>query len=126
MNEAEGSAWKGRGSAGWRAVTVVVLLAFTLQSFITQTHLHAPSASRSTQVALQAPHPGNAPVDEGTANCPFCQATIHAGAFFAPATPVLVLPASWIGIALFSPVLAVRARASAHAWYSRGPPHSGI
>lgn len=114
---------KPRGRAGWRAVTIVLLLAFTLQSFVTQTHLHAlPPAGAHT--ALEAPHHGKTPLDEGQAACPFCQATVHAGAFFAPATPVLVLPASRIGFATFVPVRDALERAFTHAWYSRAPPHS--
>lgn len=114
------------GGLGRRALTLVLLVAFCLQSFVTQTHLHATHAAGSALVAFQSPHTGKAPLDEGVAACPFCQATIHAGAFFAPAAPAFVIPASWTGITRLTPVSVVRRRAPAHAWRSRAPPQTGI
>jgi hypothetical protein len=114
------------GGAGWRAVTLVLLLAFTLQSFVTQTHLHAISPAGDAQVALRSPHPGNVPLDEGMATCPFCQAAIHAGAFFVPVSPVLVLPTAWFAFAAFAPLRAAFGRTLAHHWHSRAPPQSQI
>ncbi|MGH6888572.1 MAG: hypothetical protein ACREHF_05175 [Rhizomicrobium sp.] len=125
-NEAERPTWVDRGGAGWRAVTLVVVLAFTLQSYITQTHLHAQSHAGAAQVTLDAPHHGKTPLDEGVGACPFCQATVHAGAFFVPSSPVLVLPASPIGFVSFAPTPAAPVPGVAHTWYSRAPPPSAM
>lgn len=115
-----------RGGIGWRALTLVLLLAFTLQSFVTQTHLHAMPGAGVAQTAFQAPHHGNTPLDEGAAACPFCQATVHAGAFFAPAPPVLLLPASCIRSAVSASICDAIVPTLTHAWHSRAPPHSAI
>jgi hypothetical protein len=120
------SAGVRRGSPGWRFVTWVALLAFTLQSFVTQTHIHwSPHSSTRTTVALllDGPVSQNAsPFEKDKTACPFCQAIIHAGAFFASGAPLLLLPvlrAEWAVPRLFS--IAKRA-ALAHSWQSRAPP----
>lgn len=102
-------------------MTWILLLAFSLQSFITETHLH-PFAAAGSELALQAPIQGHAPFDQGQANCPFCQAVVHAGAFFAPASPNVYRPNWTAGIAVFSAVRGVRILAGAHSWNSRAPP----
>lgn len=124
--DAEKSAGVRRAGAGWRALSLVLLLAFTVQSFVTQTHLHGVSAAGDAQIAFQTPHHGKTPLDEGVAACPFCQAAVHAGAFFAPASPILVLPASSAGFAAYAPVHAALRHTIAHAWYSRAPPQPRI
>jgi hypothetical protein len=115
-----------RGNSGWRFVTWAVLLAFTLQSFVTQTHIHwSPLAGTGVTAAgrLDSPVSQNkSPFEKDKTACPFCQAIIHAGAFFASGAPLLLLPvlrAEWAIPRLFP--AAIRA-ALAHSWQSRAPP----
>jgi hypothetical protein len=115
-----------RGRPGWHFVTWVVLLAFTLQCFVTQTHIHwAPQAGAGTGIVKlleSGPPQQKSPLENGTTACPFCQAIVHAGAFFASAAPLLLLPAVCAECALPG-LIATAARApSAHGWQSRAPP----
>ncbi|HEX4104724.1 MAG TPA: hypothetical protein VHX92_00690 [Rhizomicrobium sp.] len=107
-------------SSGWRLVACLILVAFTLQSYITQTHIHnvAPAAT-----AKITPLHGNAPVDDNPVDCPFCQAVAHDGPFFAPAVPLLILSIEFVELA--APALRFHRSwdAPAHIWQSRAPPH---
>lgn len=110
--------------AGFRAIAWILLVAFTLQSFVTQTHIHGvfdTGAARASAVTNAPPH-RNAPADNGKAECPFCQAIVHAGAFSAPPGQTLVLPLSWAKIAVSFFVVESFVSASSHLWRSRAPP----
>lgn len=108
-----------------RAVTWIVLLAFALQSFVTQTHIHGflDSAPTITKVLIEGPSHSNAPIHDDTNNCPFCQAITHAGVFATPCTPSLILPAALVEIAAPTLFTAAIAIVSPHPWQSRAPPH---
>ncbi len=115
-----------RGIPGWRLVTWIVLLAFTLQSFVTQTHMHWSSGAGSGAIvagSFDGPAPQNkSPFEKDKTACPFCQAIVHAGAFFASAAPLLPLPFAW---AAHSPPRLIATKFSAfpaHSWQSRAPP----
>jgi hypothetical protein len=114
-----------RLSPARRFVMFVAVLAFALQSFITQTHIHGDAQGLGGIVKIAtAPSAaqGNAPLHHGTADCPFCQAVIHAGVFVASATPLLHLPFVWVKtVALFFTARA-DSGATAHHWQSRAPP----
>lgn len=112
------------GSAS-RFVVFVVVLAFGLQSYITQTHIHAWSEGFGGIVenaATQSLAQHKAPLDNSPVDCPFCQAVALAGVFVASATPLLHLPFVWVK----ADVLVFTARAVsvaiAHDWQSRAPP----
>lgn len=108
----------------WRAIAGVLLLAFTLQSFITQTHIHGIGTGGSAIVktlTYGAPHK-NAPADNTLADCPFCQAIVHAGAFYQPSAPQLVLPFIWVETVAPAVVAAYSSGFSSHPWQSRAPP----
>lgn len=115
---------KSTGSR-FRAVAWVVLLAFTLQSFITQTHIHGifggGGAATVSTVTNGSPHSKD-PSQDNARYCPFCQAITHAGAFAAPSAPSLILPISWAEMVAL-PVLAIAIRSIwSHPWHSRAPP----
>jgi hypothetical protein len=112
------------------ALTWLVLLAFTWQSFLTQTHIHHPPA-----VALIGDIGANAlpsetgkgskdryPANEDPANCPLCQEIMHAGQVIVPAALLLVLPS----YAAFNFIVFVETttsvRAPSHIWQGRAPP----
>ena len=112
-----------RGS-GFRAITWIVVLAFTLQSFIMQTHIHGAFGDRIGLAATvtNAPAHKNAPAENGTADCPFCQAIVHAGAFYAPSAPSLVLPIPRAKTAAPFFIVEAIGRVSSYLWQSRAPP----
>lgn len=110
------------GRRGWRVIVAsLLLIAFTLQSYITQTHIHSVSPAAISKT-LAGSH-GKAPVDDSPMDCPFCQAVAHDGPFFLPGAPVLLLSAIWVelGAPFFS--ARVNAVVPAHNWQSRAPPH---
>jgi hypothetical protein len=78
-----------------------------------------PGVARTAAVAKA---PAHAPADSGKAECPFCQAIVHAGAFCAPPAQILVLPLSWATIAASFFVAETFAGVSSHLWQSRAPP----
>ena len=110
-----------RGS-GFRAIAWILLLAFTLQSFITQTHIHSTFGATLAATVTNVPTHKNAPAENGKAECPFCQAIAHAGAFHAPLSQTLVLPVSWAAMAASFFVGETFVSVSSHLWHSRAPP----
>ena len=115
-------------SAPWRFIALLALVAFTLQSFIIQTHIHGVSrnfdGTAIVKILASSPAHGKVPVDNSPLDCPFCQAIAHTGAFFTPAAPILILPSVWTECAAPSFLLCTVARAAARSWQSRAPPQA--
>jgi len=115
-------------------LTLFCLLAFSLQSYIAQTHIHTPGTTDPGISALVSSHgPVSAdvkkqgdhkkiPANDDSANCPLCQAVLHAGAFLTPALLVLLMPDARAAIGPVLVVVPHREGAPSHAWHSRGPP----
>ena len=111
---------------GFRAIAWVVLLAFTLQSFVTQVHIHGAFSASTPAVEKLAGGSSHskAPAQNGTSDCPFCQAITHAGAFAAPSAPGLILQISFAETAAPLLIAVVAAIAPPHPWQSRAPPQA--
>ena len=107
-------------TSGWRAIAFLILIAFTLQSFITQTHIHNATPASVAKIFSQS-H-GKVPLDDNPMDCPFCQAVAHDGALSVPSAPVLLFSAGFLELA--APALRLRwADATlTHGWQSRAPP----
>jgi hypothetical protein len=114
-----------QGRGGWRAAIWVLLFAFSLQSFVTQIHVHYPlhDAGGASIVKTLAKVGGKSPVEKDT-GCPYCQAIAHAGAFFTPVTPVLLLPVVWVNSVVLHVITRAIDSISTHHWRSRAPPRS--
>ncbi|MBN9534580.1 MAG: hypothetical protein J0I26_00360 [Alphaproteobacteria bacterium] len=118
---------------GRLGVVLFALLAFALQSYTVQTHIHfsaklvaslnhAADADQSKTPA--ADHNGDPakPAKGDPANCPICQAMANAGAYITPAPAILALPSlAHFTIAIFV-VRSVAIRPLSHSWYGRAPP----
>jgi len=104
----------------WLVIACLLLISFTLQTYITQTHVHGTSTAAIAKI-LVGPH-DKTPIDDGPQDCPFCQAVAHDGHFFLSAMPLLLL--SLIGVELATPTFGARKNADvpAHNWQSRAPP----
>ncbi|MGD0142326.1 MAG: hypothetical protein ABSC92_04145, partial [Rhizomicrobium sp.] len=101
----------------------VAVLAFALQSYIAQTHIHAESQALGGMVKIATTSPsGKAPVDHSQADCPFCQAVVHVGAIVVSAPPLLRSPFSWVETAALAFTAATFSIEAAHDWQSRAPP----
>jgi hypothetical protein len=114
-------------TGAWRlAVTWVLLLAFALQSYVTQTHFHpaaaserAPAVQLTDQVFAQRAPPAG---DEAIA-CPICQAIAAAGAFLAPGLSS-VKPQAALVLLTAGPaaIVGLATTPTGFAWRSRAPP----
>jgi hypothetical protein len=112
----------------WRlGVTLFALLAFALQSYTTETHIHKPAlpswAGIAAALDLGVPvKNGKAPAKQDQQNCPLCQGVAHAGAFVSPATAAALAPT--LSVQIIAAVLdaALSFNTLSHDWQSRGPP----
>ena len=109
------------------ALLFLTLLAFAFQGFVTQTHIHHPSSATERAaivkvVGLAATH-GGSRHDDGTADCPFCQALVIAGAFFTPTAPSIGPLVGWAETQVHRPTIGGLTVATASfSWRSRAPP----
>ena len=108
-------------SSGWRFIACLILLTFSLQSYVTQTHIH--SATPAAVAKLFSHAPSKAPLDDNPLDCPFCQAVAHDGPFFLPTIPLLVLSVAFVELAAPSFRTHRPSDVAAHIWQSRAPPH---
>jgi hypothetical protein len=111
-----------------------------VQSFIVQTHVHAPGpvvaraaisqgavlnlvAAALPDDARLVPGRPHVPIDEDQ-NCPLCQQFHSAGQFFAPTAALFVLPA-FVNIRMVAlDVAAVTEHQPSHDWRGRAPPQA--
>jgi hypothetical protein len=110
---------------GWVAVLLAALLAFTWQSFLTQTHEHFASrdvpAAASATTAPAHLQSGRAPANPAD-TCPICREIAQAGHYLLPPALALCAPPAtgfWLSA---SPTLALTLSLRSHAWQSRAPP----
>jgi len=115
-----------RLGAGWVAVLLAMLLAFSWQSLVAQTHNHFASAPISavagkTGAAAASAPDRNSPFDS-PANCPICREIAQGAAYLPPAPIVLPAPQAmlvWLVAGLaFGLILERRSL----GWHSRAPP----
>jgi hypothetical protein len=112
------------GRKGWKSlVAILVLVTFSLQGFLIQTHIHAlPTAAPAVGVSVTAPFSGKVLPDMD--KCLFCQEYTHAGAYLTPAAAAVLPPFAAVSLlALFdTPLLA--APPPSHNWKGRAPPRA--
>jgi hypothetical protein len=104
----------------WRFAIWFILAAFTLQSYVVQTHIH-DTASVGISKAFTAGGHGKSPVDGSPLDCPFCQAALS-GAFTLSAPPLVFLSAAGIFLAAMDHPATASYDTAAHIWRSRAPP----
>jgi hypothetical protein len=76
-----------RPSAGRMLLAAIMLLALTVQGYVTQTHIH-PQDFAATGIVLKTDGSAgqkNIPANDDPARCPICQQIAQAGLFMAPA-----------------------------------------
>jgi hypothetical protein len=113
-----------RSGSASRLVVAIAVLAFALQSYFTQTHIHILSQGLGLAhiAATQKPEQSKIPLNSSPVDCPFCQAVTHAGVFFAPAALLFYVSAVWLKSIAFFLKTREPFNASAYDWQSRGPP----
>jgi hypothetical protein len=98
------------------------LLAFALQAYLVQTHMHGQTGVLSLEPHISAPVQP-APFDPlAPANCAFCQEILHAGTAIAPDSSELALLLNGIVMASAVALLPAEALAPTTGWHSRAPP----
>jgi hypothetical protein len=115
-----------RLGAGWVAVLLAMLMAFSWQSFVAQTHNHFAAPPISTPdgtvgVGSASTSDRNSPFDS-PANCPICREIAQSAAYLPPAPIMLPAPQAmlvWLVAGLaFGLILERRSL----GWRSRAPP----
>ncbi len=107
------------------AITLFALLAFLLQSYVTQIHIHG--ATWNTTAALDAgktQQPAKIPAGNDQNNCPICQSIAHAGQFVTPSAIAIAIPALAAFHVAVDKDTATVARSTSHSWKSRAPPRN--
>ena len=98
------------------------LLAFALQAYLVQTHMHGQPGVLSLKPHVSAPVQP-APFDPlAPANCALCQEILHAGTAIAPDNSELALLLTWIAMAPAVALLPAEPIALTTGWHSRAPP----
>lgn len=114
---------------------MLMLVAFALQSFVTQTHIHIDGhavtagfatadespASAMTGAVAHKDH-GKYPPADDSQTCPICQEMLYAGHYVMPAAVPLVLPVLPVSIVRIVTVEAIQLAALSHNWQGRAPP----
>jgi hypothetical protein len=117
-------------TAWQRLLLAFTLLAFGVQSYVTQTHIHLPSefagaastAAAGNTVAERTGHHDRYPANEDPANCPLCQEIFYAGHYVAPVA-IMVLAPNFIGAAEAAVERELgQPSADSHNWQGRAPP----
>lgn len=114
-----------RVSSRWWALVLAALFTFSLQSFVTQTHLHleAVGAPGSTFVQTGDDHRGHHDSSpDSQDDCPLCHAADQAGHYLLPTAFAFDAP---LPAPLWRAPVALVGKADgqkSHAWRSRGPP----
>ena len=109
-------------SAFRRLVMLFALLAFGLQAYLVQTHMHGQPGVLSLTPHVSAPVQP-APFDPlAPANCALCQEILHAGTAIAPDNSELALLLTWTAMAPAVALLPAEPIALTTGWHSRAPP----
>ncbi|HWA88813.1 MAG TPA: hypothetical protein VG889_02180 [Rhizomicrobium sp.] len=95
-------------------LTLFALFAFTLQAYATQSHVHAAAITKQL--------PGKLSDDQ--ANCPLCQATLHAGTYVTPSAASFVPPVLVLCGVFVATRIAATVQSAPHGWNSRAPPQT--
>jgi len=105
-----------------RWVTALALLAFFLQGFAVQTHIHAslqPLAAKTASLPEPTPLKAQDPIDQ----CRLCQEVAHAGILVAPSASAVAASLIFIGAGFAALPDFTPRSATAFSWQSRAPPH---
>jgi len=108
----------------WRSlISLVVMLVFSVQSFLVQTHLHNLPQSLSAAAGITASTPSSkAPLDAD--KCFLCQEYLHGGTYLTPAAAAVLPPSAAVSLKPLRLALAFADRPVSHSWMGRAPPRA--
>jgi len=104
-----------------RLIAALLLLAFSFQSYVAQTHIH-DIAAKTTATLVQHSGHNRAPVQNSPLDCSFCQMLTHAGSTLMPDAGLIVPGPQWIAMAAPHYLFAGTGTTANHSWQSRAPP----
>jgi hypothetical protein len=103
----------------WRLIAALVLLAFSFQTYVAQTHIHQSPIAGLASIA----HPSHkTPTENSPFDCPFCQAVAHGTSFLQPDSLTLLPSAQSLQIPVPHTLSVAKNTAADHSWRSRAPP----
>ncbi len=107
------------------------LLAFGLQTFTAQTHIHIPGGADELRIASTDSYARKAgtkghstPARDSRENCPLCQVAVHAGAFLTPSTWILEIPTHIAASSSLGDRTDRTTDPTSYIWRSRAPPQA--
>jgi len=113
-------------------IALFCILAFGLQGYIAQAHIHVPRASESifsASLAAVATTAKKTPAlpnqDQGQddpSKCPLCQVATSLSAALGVSTLLITIPAAHLAIEPLAFLAAVPETPPSYAWRNRGPP----
>ncbi len=103
-------------------IALFALFAFTLQTYVVQTHVHIPGAETALTGNASTGHKAPAGDRDGSDDCPVCQAFALAGTFVTPAVIIFALALTYIEVAPYFALRATSGPLLARNWRSRAPP----
>lgn len=115
--------------SGWRQVLVfVALMAFALQGYVFQTHIHftpgqAAQLASDVDTNTASGHHDKFPANDDPANCPICQEILHSGQFVTPAAQFLLPPSLAVSTIAVVDQALPHVLTPSHSWRGRAPPH---
>ena len=106
-------------------ITLFALLAFSLQSYVTQIHVHGATWNTAAIFDVgKIQQPGKIPAGNDQNNCPICQVIAHAGQFVTPSAVAIALPAPAAFHIAVDKDTATATHSTSHNWKSRAPPRN--
>ena len=104
-------------------ISLVVMLAFGVQSFLVQTHLHNLPQTLAVAADIAASTPSSkAPLDAD--KCLLCQEYVHSGAYVTPVAAAVLPPSAAVSLLPLQLALVFADRPASHSWMGRAPPRA--
>jgi hypothetical protein len=101
-------------------VALICLFAFTLQTYVVQTHIHGAGEAR---VSSDAPAGQKGPLGKDSSDdCPICQAFAVSGSFITPAIVIYGIAIAWVKAPSALPPSETVDPFLSRNWQSRAPP----
>ncbi|MEO7054326.1 MAG: hypothetical protein ABI191_05080 [Rhizomicrobium sp.] len=106
-----------------RLFLLFMLVAFVVQGFAVQTHIHGIPTSADISITHVSAPSQPVPLDPyDPANCALCQEMLHAGVYVAPITADLAVILTAVAFAPTYALLPHAATERQHSWQGRAPP----
>jgi hypothetical protein len=112
------------------AIALLALIAFTVQSYLVQTHIHnlpaaiAAIGDGAGQSVSSPQKGGQLPAQSDETKCPLCQDSLRAGTYLIPAVIIVLPPINVIAAPIVIVAQALANKSVSYIWRSRGPPHA--